>query len=66
MSERFSSIAAVQSADRADSKRKAAVIAALELVAAAVSNPINKAVLSDEISKLSGYADAIQEALKGK
>lgn len=66
MSEKFSSITAVQSANRDESKRKAAVVAALELIVAAVSNPINKAVLSDEVSKLSGYADAIQAALKDK
>lgn len=63
MSERFASINAGRVENRAEMHRKAAVIAALELIAAAVSNPANEAVLSQEISRVSEYADLIQKAL---
>lgn len=48
-------------------KRSIAVAAALELIAARVTSaPANGTQLDQEISRLSTYADQIQEALKVK
>ncbi|MCF5172034.1 hypothetical protein [Pseudomonas canadensis] len=50
-----------------EAKRVKAVAAALTSIQAKVANaPSNSTILSDEMSKLSTYADQIQEALKVK
>ncbi|AXP04272.1 hypothetical protein DZG01_15245 [Pseudomonas fluorescens] len=50
-----------------ESKREAAVAAALTLIQAKVSNsPTNGMALEGELNNLSRYADQIQEALKVK
>ncbi len=66
MSQTFSSIISGRSDDRAEANRKAAVTAALELIAAAVSNPSNGSALRDEMTRLSDYADAIEAAIKAR
>ncbi|MCF8980039.1 hypothetical protein GIW46_17725 [Pseudomonas syringae] len=51
----------------AEDKRILAVIAALEIVHAKISNtPADCNIVTDEMNNLSGYADQIQEALKTK
>lgn len=49
----------------AEDKRSLAVIAALAVIQAKVSNtPADCNIVADEMNKLSEYADQIQEALK--
>jgi hypothetical protein len=59
-------IAAGSNRSDADNIRRQAVAAAAEIIAAFVASGNPGASLSDEMGKLSSYADAIQEALKAK
>ncbi|MBB1617028.1 hypothetical protein A9978_31725 [Pseudomonas sp. UMC65] len=47
-------------------KRALAVNAALELIAVRITNNTTGGILESELSRLSGYADTIQSALKTK
>ncbi|SDQ80480.1 hypothetical protein SAMN04490192_3416 [Pseudomonas lundensis] len=49
-----------------ESKREAAVAAALALIEARITNTPANGVLEGELNNLSKYADQIQEALKVK
>ena len=61
----LNAVAYLQSSDP-KAKRAYAVSAALELIAVRVLNNQSSDVLGDELSKLSTYADQIQDALKAK